>query len=276
MAFAAAVKTSALNWPHHRGSATAFPMAAFGLSAFFFALIGSICFPGDPGRFLELLAAGTFGLTFVGFFFLRVYPHGHYQTVAHSEASLSDSQRLHRTSSQDSRKSRASRGLSAEPGMSTTIPETAALHSSGEPGSLDDHAVDVEAAIPAKRAANEVEEVTDVDETSSLMSRSSSSSSLPGDLLLQNNVDLDRSHRVDIRGLTLLKSLEFWQLFSIMGILSGIGLMTINNIGNDATALWKHWDDSIDDKDLVLRQQLHVSILSIGSFTGRLLSGKSI
>lgn len=227
MAFAAAVKTSALNWPHHRGSATAFPMAAFGLSAFFFALVGSICFPGDLGRFLELLAAGTFGLTFVGFFFLRVYPHGHYQAVAHSEGSLSGSQQLHRTLSQDSRKSRAGRGLSAEPGMSTTTPATAALESSGEPGSLDSQVVDVEAAAPSKRGANEVEEVTEVDETSSLMSRSSSSSSLPGDLLLQNSVDLDRSHRIDIRGMALLKNFEFWQLFSIMGILSGIGLMTI-------------------------------------------------
>jgi nitrate/nitrite transporter NarK len=34
-AFSAAIKTSALNWPHHRGTATAFPLAAFGLSAFF-------------------------------------------------------------------------------------------------------------------------------------------------------------------------------------------------------------------------------------------------
>ncbi|KAK6080980.1 major facilitator superfamily transporter [Seiridium cupressi] len=280
MAFAAAVKTSALNWPHHRGTATAFPLAAFGLSAFFFALVGSIFFPGDPGRFLELLAAGTFGLTFVGFFFLRVYPHTHthsrYHPVTHSESSLSDSQQLHRTTSQDSRKSRAGRGLPAEPGMSTTdstTPETAALETGNEPGSLDSQVVDVEAATPPKRAPDEVEEVREVDETSSLMSRSSSSSSLPGDLLLQNSVDLDRSHRVDIRGWALLKNVEFWQLFSIMGILSGIGLMTINNIGNDATALWKHWDDSIDDKTLVLRQQLHVSILSIGSFSGRLLSG---
>ena len=48
-----------------------------------------------------------------------------------------------------------------------------------------------------------------------------------------------------------------------------------SNIGNDVTALWKHYDDSIDDKTLVLRQQMHVSILSIGSFAGRLLSGKS-
>lgn len=49
--------------------------------------------------------------------------------------------------------------------------------------------------------------------------------------------------------------------------------MILSNIGNDVTALWRHYDDSIDDKTLVLRQQLHVSILSIGSFAGRLLSG---
>lgn len=50
-------------------------------------------------------------------------------------------------------------------------------------------------------------------------------------------------------------------------------LTRYSNIGNDAAALWKHYDDSIDDKTLVLRQQLHVSILSLGSFAGRLLSG---
>ncbi len=61
-------------------------------------------------------------------------------------------------------------------------------------------------------------------ETSSLMSRSSS---LPGDVLVQSSVDMDRSHRVDIRGWKLLRNIEFWQFFSIMGILSGIGLMTI-------------------------------------------------
>jgi len=38
--------------------------------------------------------------------------------------------------------------------------------------------------------------------------------------------------------------------------------------------LWKHYDDSVDEKFLINRQQMHVSILSIGSFVGRLLSGK--
>ena len=41
---------------------------------------------------------------------------------------------------------------------------------------------------------------------------------------------MDRSHRVDIRGLKLLRTAEFWQLFSIMGILTGIGLMTIKYV----------------------------------------------
>jgi MFS family permease len=222
-AFAAAVKTSALNWPHHRGTATAFPLAAFGLSAFFFSLIGSIAFPGDPGPFLELLAAGTFGMTFVGFFFLRVFPHSHvyhshYHTVntADSSGDLVSSRELRRTPSHESKSSRlARRSTSAEPSMSydtTTSPGgEASQGSSSRP-------LDVEAADEA---------VEELNETSSLMSRSSSASSLPGDVLLQSSVDLDHSHRVDIRGWNLLRNVEFWQLFSIMGILSGIGLMTI-------------------------------------------------
>jgi hypothetical protein len=48
-----------------------------------------------------------------------------------------------------------------------------------------------------------------------------------GEILVQNSVDLDRSRRVDIRGWRLLSSIDFWQLFTIMGILAGIGLMTI-------------------------------------------------
>jgi hypothetical protein len=49
-----------------------------------------------------------------------------------------------------------------------------------------------------------------------------------------------------------------------------------SNIGHDANALWKHYDDSVDEKFLINRQQMHVSILSIGSFVGRLLSGKRL
>ncbi|KAI8961658.1 MFS general substrate transporter [Daldinia sp. FL1419] len=284
MAFAAAVKTSALNWPHHRGTATAFPLAAFGLSAFFFALIGSVFFPGSPSKFLMLLAYGTFGLTFVGFFFLRVLPpHSPYHAVPDAEPGMTDSRQLHRTTSDES-KTRASRGDPSEPGMFTTTPDTSNNSEMTQEASEQEQEEEEEEEgreLPSPKEdsrAVDAEEAPSgtydgIHETSSLLSQSTLSSSLPGEVLVQSSVDMDRSHRVDIRGMNLLKNIEFWQLFTIMGILSGIGLMTINNIGNDVTALWRHYDDSIDDKTLVLRQQLHVSILSIGSFSGRLLSG---
>ncbi|KAK0715019.1 major facilitator superfamily domain-containing protein [Lasiosphaeris hirsuta] len=280
MAFAASVKTSALNWPHHRGTATAFPLAAFGLSAFFFSISGSIFFPGNTSAFLSLLAFGTFGLSFFGFFFLRVYPHASYHAVP-SGSTLSNSQLLRRTSSEEGKAYRGRGGFppGAEPGMSpttyttpgssrTTTPAAGGAEAGSAEPSTSEGAfeADVEAARPALTA----EELEDIDETSSLMSKSSS---LPGDVLIQNSVDLDRSHRVDIRGWRLLTSLDFWQLFAIMGILAGIGLMTINNIGHDVNALWKRYDDSVGEAFLIQRQQMHVSILSVGSFLGRLLSG---
>ncbi|KAI8951056.1 MFS general substrate transporter [Xylaria longipes] len=265
MAFAAAVKTSALNWPHHRGTATAFPVAAFGLSAFFFSLVSSIFFPGSPGKFLLLLSVGTFSMIFTGFFFLRVLPHTSSYHAVPANSGMVDSQELHRSTSHQSK-------LSRDPDEPGTSPEHATTTTSnfahGDSSSLEEPATDERPDLGPSSSSSPDE----LDERSSLISRSSTSS-MQDEILVQTSVDRDRSHRVDIRGWSLLTSLEFWQLFSIMGILSGIGLMTINNIGNDAAVLWKHYDDSINDKALVLHQQLHVSILSLGSFSGRLLSG---
>lgn len=41
------------------------------------------------------------------------------------------------------------------------------------------------------------------------------------------DINENRSHYLDIKGLALLWRLEFWQQFSMMALLSGIGLMTI-------------------------------------------------
>lgn len=208
-AFAAAIKTSALNWPHHRGTATAFPLAAFGLSAFFFSAFAQFVLPGSTGHFLLLLACGTFGLTTVSFFFLRVLPHKHYSSVpAHDSLERSNSNRLHRTKSEDS-KNRADQAL-LEPGMSNF-----AFNHSDQEDVLNHKGTVAESAESS---------MSETDETASLMS--SPTSSDPGDVPISNLVK-DHAHRVDIRGLRMLLLIEFWQLFSLMGILTGIGLMTI-------------------------------------------------
>lgn len=202
-AFAASIKTSALNWPHHRGTATGVPLAAFGLSAFFFSIFSQYVLPGDTGDFLMLLATGTSGLVFVSFFFLRVLPHSHYTAV-----STSDPNTLSRTKSEDS-KSRGGR-VRVEPGKSTPT----SAHSKG--GFLN--ANDVGEEVP------EIVPCADTDETSSLMSKDSS---IPDEGSEEVTVAKDRSHRVDIRGLAMLPLAEFWLLFVSMGIMTGIGLMTI-------------------------------------------------
>ena len=46
-----------------------------------------------------------------------------------------------------------------------------------------------------------------------------------------------------------------------------------SNIGNDAQALWRHYDDTASDIYIQQRQLAHVAILSLCSFAGRLFSG---
>ena len=299
MSFAAAVKTSALNWPHHRGTATAFPLAAFGLSAFFFSSLGGFLFPGDPSAFLKLLAWGTFGLTFTGFFFLKVYPH------SSAYRALPDSQRR-RPSSCSAGAQRLRRASSSADGKMCGAPHTL-MHADPDTGTSPGSSAgwpERSTATPqpsspeARLGPSALPEDTEdrasaVDETSSLMS---SCSSAAGENVVASSVNMDRSHRIDIRGFALLGARSFWLLFLIMAILAGIGLMTIkyvapflpplvtplltltrsaSNIGNDVNALWKRFDDSVGQDFLVHRQQMHVSILSVCSFVGRLLSGES-
>jgi len=226
MAFIAAIKTSALNWPHHRGTATAFPLAAFGLSAFFFSTLGAILFSGDTSAFLMLLACGTSGLIVLGFFFVRVLPpassHGSYQAVPGNESGMeiNDSQLLSRTSSDHPKPHQQS---DADPGTSSTTPSSPGPKPQPSPDAPE---LPDSASPPATEESLADDTVDDapVDEACSLIS---DASSLPGDVLVQSSVDMDQSHRIDIRGFRMLPIPRFWQLFCIMGILAGIGLMTI-------------------------------------------------
>ena len=108
-AFAGAIKTCASNWPQHRGTATAFPLSGFGLSAFAFTMIGGFVFPNDVGGLLLLLATGTFSMVFVGMFFLRMTPPApQYQSVPTDEPgrpayTRKNSSQLHRTTSRHSK-----------------------------------------------------------------------------------------------------------------------------------------------------------------------------
>ena len=193
---------AALNWPNHRGSATAFPLAAFGLSAFFFSMISSVAFPDSTSSLLLLLAGLTFTLCFTGFFFLHVVPQN--QAYAplpqNGDRSGSDtSTKLRRTKSGESKYS-----------------EVGQIHETG-----------TQNEVPGDG----------IDETSSLFSNSSSGSE-PGAVHGHGKGQRRKDSReIDVRSLAMLKHVKFYQLWLLLGLLTGIGVMTIKYVSPSAIRL---------------------------------------
>ncbi|KAI1997397.1 hypothetical protein LOZ53_000576 [Ophidiomyces ophidiicola] len=248
-AFFASIKTAASNFPNHRGSATAFPLAAYGLSAFFFSTIAAFAFHDDTSLFLLVLAVGTSSLIFVSSFFIRVLPYSSaYSLVSENESeSISQSSQLHRTRSTETHRAPEPREQVVDGNDMTTS--------------------------PVQRRDEFTIPNTEIEETSSLMARSSTNSS---DSLYDEETRLHEtgdSLYADLRGIYMLLTVEFWQLFTMLGVLTGIGLMTINNIGYDAKALWTYYDRNVTSGFLQKQQGIHVSTLSVLSCVGRLLSG---
>lgn len=203
-----------MNYPNHRGTATSFPLAAFGLSAFFFSTISTIAFKGDTGKFLLLLALGTTLLVLVSSFFIRIVPPmGKYSSLPSQEHGVIDgphesgtSLRLCCETSETGTQHRRSKSIHSREFSATAI----AFASPSDAG------------FPK----------TDPDETSSLVSKSAEASIISDDdddVLEEDSIShlAAGSPNADIRGLSLLKCPEFWQLFLMMGLLAGIGLMTI-------------------------------------------------
>jgi MFS family permease len=257
-AFLAALKAAASNFPHHRGTATSFPLAGFGLSAFFFSALSNIAFKDDIGQFLLLLSLGTAVMILVSSVFIRIVPaSASYSSLSHQEPRGHEApRRMHGVNPAE----RRSLYEPDEPGTQSTAPQRPPTN---EPPLCD----------PSN--AGSVGYQIDADEASPLVS-SSNSPRESGDTFCEGHLPAEigcDSHYLDVRGLALLSKVEFWQLFLTMGLLSGIGLMTINNIGNNAFALWKHYDDSVESKFIVQQQVMQVSTLSICSCIGRLSSG---
>ncbi|CAG7945381.1 unnamed protein product [Penicillium nalgiovense] len=239
-AFGGSIKTAASNFPEHRGTATAFPMAAFGLSALFWSNLSALIFKDDTGHFLLLLALGTSILSFASIPFLRILASEAYSSVPHNSHESSDLR---------------------------PVPEDSELPFENEQYPAHARSHSVASNSQGRAFAND-------DETATLVSKNDqprpSFDTLDDDFL--DEVAME-AHQTDIRGLAMLRKVEFWQLFLTMALLSGIGLMTINNIGNSVKALWLYYDDSATDLFIQHRQVMHVSILSFGNFLGRLFSG---
>ncbi|KAJ7476891.1 major facilitator superfamily domain-containing protein [Mycena galericulata] len=77
----------------------------------------------------------------------------------------------------------------------------------------------------------------------------------------------------NIYGRALWLSPDFWLLFAIFSMLSGTGLMYINNVGSMAQALFAKGNPAYDEVEAARWQATQVSTISIMNFSGRILIG---
>lgn len=73
--FFGGLKAAQVNFPNHRGVASALPVSAFGLSATLFSVVAAAGFRDEPGRLLRFLAFFCGSVAFSGSWFVKVYPH---------------------------------------------------------------------------------------------------------------------------------------------------------------------------------------------------------
>ena len=83
----------------------------------------------------------------------------------------------------------------------------------------------------------------------------------------QNKVQLQSQVAIDIHGLALFKSRDFWMLFYIAMVIAGAGLMYINYVGKVVGSL------TTDPIETIRQQNIHISLTSAFSCAGRLVFG---
>ncbi|KAG8742355.1 hypothetical protein FRC10_001636 [Ceratobasidium sp. 414] len=269
-----AMNTAAKSFPDRmRASITGTVVSGFGLSAFFFSTFAHTLFPGDTAALLLVLALGSSAPMLLGFFIVQPVPspsHGLYEAIPAAESQLSIAEEWDSFSP-----------------VGATAEQEAIAHVRGTSR--------VRSESRTRRSQSLVREdlpfLIDGVNTYRGRSRSAARMSLeiPG-RLVHNSQERDRSvsmqrdfidatsaipeaEPVDIHGMSLFRTSDFWMLFVILSLLAGTGLMYINNVGSIVQALLAAGNPSWDPKDGVERQATQVSIISVANSAGRLLIG---
>ncbi|KAF8812696.1 MFS general substrate transporter [Phlegmacium glaucopus] len=72
---------------------------------------------------------------------------------------------------------------------------------------------------------------------------------------------------------TVLQSGDFWLLFTILSLLSGTGMLFMNNVGSMSQFLYAHKNSNYDDAEASRWQASQVSTISLMNFLGRIFIG---
>ncbi|KAG8874508.1 hypothetical protein FRB97_008452 [Tulasnella sp. 331] len=271
----AALNTSARCFPaHSRATVTGLVASGFGLSAFLFSTIAHVAFPGNTSDFLLILALGTSITPLLATYFLRRVPDEEPKVPDASESAAPAVWETVDYDDEPSETNRSGRATDAEmpllsnarspprrqrvlsmisissTRMKPTRPESILM--SGSPERHHNRSVTEELHFVAERLAD-----------------------VPPELPVAPDEPILHPPN-ETHGLALFKAGDFWLIFSILLLLSGTGLMYINNAGSIAQALYlKEHNGQRDEEAESKWQAAQVSVTSVTNCLGRVIVGIS-
>ncbi|KAJ7070365.1 major facilitator superfamily domain-containing protein [Mycena belliarum] len=234
--FTGAVNSTAKSFPDRaRATTTGIVLSGFGLSAFFFSTLAHILFPGNTSLFLLLLACGTALTTVLGFFFVRAIP------------------------------------LAAEESEHTAVGTVAAEAEATIFHHINDsHTPLLDEEPPADVTEEYVSEARGIELSPA---RSQSAVRPISHSRSRSRNKHDAIEGPNIYGRALWLDPDFWLLFVNLSLLSGTGIMYINNVGSMSQALFAKGNPAYDEVEASRSQATQVSMISIMNFFGRILIG---
>ncbi|KAJ7174561.1 major facilitator superfamily domain-containing protein [Mycena filopes] len=235
--FTGAVNSTAKSFPDKaRATTTGIVLSGFGLSAFFFSTLAHILFPGDTSSFLLLLSLGTALTTVLGFFLIRAIP------------------------------------LSAAEGSEHTVATAAAADAET---TIFHHGDDSQTPLLDGDAGGAPSGLAEeyVPDARGIELSPPRSPSRPAHSRSRSRTKQEAIEGPNIYGRALWINPDFWLLFAILSMLSGTGLMYINNVGSMSQALFSKGNPAYDEIEASKWQATQVSTISIMNFSGRVVIG---
>ncbi|KAI0337334.1 MFS general substrate transporter [Trametopsis cervina] len=257
---ASAMNSTAKSFPEgSRATVTGLVISGFGLSAFLFSTIAHVIFPGNTSEFLLVLAIGTSLPMVLGFFFVRPIPLPQPE-YSHLPEDGDDSDEEVFT-------------VETPPAFRRDHSRTHLLGQRGPEPYLDDDSLPQPVESQHSQASSDY--VVPVESGVALSPSRTNTRHRSRSSLARLPVGSHKSYGgvPNIRGAALASSRRFWLLFTITSLLSGTGLMYINNVGSITQALFAKGDPEFDERKAAQWQATQVSTVSIANCLGRVLIG---
>ncbi|KAJ7899186.1 major facilitator superfamily domain-containing protein [Mycena olivaceomarginata] len=240
-AFTSAINSTAKSFPDKAlATTTGIVLSGIGLSGFFFSTLAHFLFPGNTSSFLLLLSLGTALTTIIGFFLVRPIP------------------------------------LSAAEGSDHMVVTTVAAEVEA---TIFDHGNDSHTPLLDEATDFSLTEEYYVPDARGIELGPPSRPSAGRSRRTSHSRTVNRSKQQDvfegpnIYGRALWINSDFWLLFVILSLLSGTGLMYINNVGSMSQALFAKGNPAYDKVEASQWQATQVSTISIMNFFGRIIIG---